>query len=247
MRPLLVPYHLDEHLPGLDVPVDASTTIEQALGDGTPWERMAQLYDAVAEDVAATARHGTIPMVLSSDCTTSLGTVAGLQRAGTTPSIVWFDAHGDLQTLETSHSGYLGGIPLRVLLGYRPELISDTLGLHPIEQHRTVLVDGRDLDPPEREFLETSPVQQRSVAELTSSTLPDGPIYLHVDLDVLRKEDVPDLILPTDGGPSASVVDAALAEVLASDRVVAVGLACTWHPQRGSAERVARLCPSLFG
>ncbi|MBA0127627.1 arginase family protein [Haloechinothrix sp. YIM 98757] len=247
MRPLLVPYHLDDHLPELDIPVDASTTIERELGDGSPWERMARLYDAVAEDVAATARHGTTPMVLSGDCTTSLGAVAGLQRAGTTPSIVWFDAHGDLQTLETSHSGYLGGIPLRILLGYRPELISDALGLHPVEQRRTVLVDGRDLDPPEQEFLGTSPVRQCPVAELNASTLPDGPIYLHVDLDVLRKEDVPSLVFPTEGGPSATAVDAALAEVLASDRVVAVGLACTWHPQCGSAERVARLCPSLFG
>ena len=74
-------------------------------------------------------------MVLSGDCTTWLGTVAGLQRAGLDPGIAWFDAHGDVQTLETTTSGYLGGLPLRQLTGYRPGLIADGLGLRPVPEH----------------------------------------------------------------------------------------------------------------
>jgi arginase len=49
------------------------------------------------------------------DCTTALGTVAGLRHAGMDPGIVWFDAHGDVQTLETTASGYQGELPLRPL------------------------------------------------------------------------------------------------------------------------------------
>jgi arginase len=63
-------------------------------------------------------------VVVSGDCTTALGTVAGLQRAGIDPGIVWFDAHGDVQTVETTASGHPGGLPLRLLTGYRPELIA---------------------------------------------------------------------------------------------------------------------------
>jgi arginase len=48
--------------------------------------------------------------------------------------IVWIDAHGDVQTLETTASGYLGGLPLRLLVGYRPELIADRLGLRPVPE-----------------------------------------------------------------------------------------------------------------
>ena len=44
-----------------------------------------------------------------------LGTIAGLQRAGSDPGIVWLDAHGDVQTPETSTSGYLAGMALRLL------------------------------------------------------------------------------------------------------------------------------------
>ena len=55
-------------------------------------------------------------MIVSGDCTTSLGPVAGLQRAGLDVGIVWLDAHSDVQTLETS--GYLGGLPRRLL--HRP-------------------------------------------------------------------------------------------------------------------------------
>jgi arginase len=85
------------------------------------WERLGTLYSNVAAQVAATAAAGGSPVVMSGDCTTSLGTMAGLQRAGVDAGIVWFDAHGDLQTLETTSSGCLGGIPLRAALaGWRP-------------------------------------------------------------------------------------------------------------------------------
>ena len=73
--------------------------------------------------------------------------MAGLQRAGLDPAVVWFDGHGDVQSLETTTSGYLGGLPLRILVGYRPELIADALGLRPVPEERAVLVDARDLDP----------------------------------------------------------------------------------------------------
>ncbi|MGH3951780.1 MAG: hypothetical protein ACRDSE_22135, partial [Pseudonocardiaceae bacterium] len=86
MLPILVPYHLDEYLPDLDVPVEPELTITRELpGDGV-WERMATLYGEVAASVADTVRNDTVPLVMSGDCTTSLATVAGLQRAGLTPA-----------------------------------------------------------------------------------------------------------------------------------------------------------------
>jgi hypothetical protein len=53
-----------------------------------------------------------------------------------------------VQTPETSESGYLGGMPLRLLVGYRPELIAARLGLTPVPERRIVLAGARDLDPP---------------------------------------------------------------------------------------------------
>ena len=107
------------------------------------------MYDALADAVAGADR----PVVVSGGCNASVGVLAGLQRGGSDPAVVWFDAHGDVQTLETTASGYLGGIALRLLVGYRPELIADRLGLRPLAEDRVVLVDARDLDPPEAEYL----------------------------------------------------------------------------------------------
>ena len=170
------------------------------------------------------------PIVVSSDCTTSLGVVAGLQRRSTEDlAIVWFDAHGDVQTPETTTSGYLGGMPLRLLVGYRPEIIGASLGLRPVPEERVVLVGARDLDPPEAQYLEGSRIRRVEVPDLSSVDLPDGPIYLHVDFDVVTPEDLPDLYFPTPGGPSLATVSRAIRAVLDTGRVVAVGLACTWH------------------
>src|SRR5262245_9727535 len=154
MTSILVPYHLDEHLADLDVPASVDTTITVELPPGEPrgeagWARLGHLYQAIADAVDGAASRGDRPMVLSGDCTTAIGTVAGLQRAGFDPAVVWFDAHGDVQTMETTTSGYLGGMPLRILVGYRPELVADAVRLRAVPEERAVLVGARDLDPPE--------------------------------------------------------------------------------------------------
>ena len=242
---ILVPYHLDERLDDLDVPLapaDAIVTAE--LEDSDAWSRMARLYDEVADRVAATVRGGARPIVLSGDCTASLGTIAGLQRAGMEPSIVWYDAHGDVQTLETTHSGYLGGFPLRILVGYRPELIAARLGLRPVAEECVVLVDARDLDPPEVTYLERAAIRRSEVADLDADRLPDSPIYLHLDLDVVDPEQLPGLRYPAPGGLGWLPVVDSVRRVLDSGRVAAVGIGCTWHPGRGAGERAS---PELEG
>ena len=99
---LQVPYHLDEYLPELDLPLRVEKTITADFPAGEIWGRLTALYSKVAGQVAQAAGRGTSPVVVSGDCTTALGTMAGLQRAGIDAGIVWFDAHGDLQTLETT-------------------------------------------------------------------------------------------------------------------------------------------------
>jgi arginase len=237
MRRILVPYHLDERLGDLDVPVAADSTVEAELPDGDAWSRMARLYEAVAAAVAEAVRAGERPTVVSGDCTTSIGTVAGLQRAGVDPAIVWLDAHGDVQTLETTTSGYLGGIPLRVLVGYRPELIASTLGLRPVAEERVVLVGARDLDPPELTYLAAAAIRRCEVDELSAERLPDGPLYLHLDADVVDPGELPGLRFPAVGGRGWSAVARSLGRVIDTGRVAALGVACTWRGGHGAGER----------
>jgi arginase len=241
-----VPYHLDEYLPDLDLPLRPDAVVTADLPPGDPWERLAFLYSRVARAVAAGAEG---PMVIESgDCTTALGAVAGLQDAGVDPAIVWFDAHGDVQTLETTASGYLGGLPLRLLAGYRPELIADRLGLRPVAEHRILLVGARDLDPPEVTYLAGAQIRRGEVLELAAGLLPDGPLYVHVDLDVIDSGALPGLRYPAPGGPAPGQVSDAMRTVLDTGRVAALGIACTWHPGHAAARQVApHLSDALAG
>jgi arginase len=239
MRVLKVPYHLDEHLPGLDVPLQAQDVITADLPAAGVWARLAILYGALAKVVAGVASAGGCPVVVSGDCTTALGTVAGLQRAGKDVGIVWFDAHGDVQTLETTASGYLGGLPLRLLLGYRPELIATALGMRPVAEDRVLLAGARDLDPPEVAYLAGARISRAEVTGLDTAVIPDGPLYVHLDLDVIDPGGLPGLRYPAPGGPSGPQVAAALAALLATRKVAAIGIACTWHPGSNAAAGVA--------
>lgn len=236
-----VPYHLDEHLPGLDLTPGPDRTVTADLPAGDAWARLAVLYSAVGHEVAAVVSSGGRPVVVSGDCATALGTVAGLQQAGLDPAIVWLDAHGDVQTPETTASGYLGGMPLRLLTGYRPELIAAQLGLDLVPEDRIVLVGTRDLDPPEVDYLATAQIRQCEVAGLGAAELPGRPLYVHLDLDVITPEEVPGLRYPAPGGPFAEEVAAALRLLLDTRRVAAVGIACTWYPGHAAAQAVAPL------
>jgi arginase len=239
-----VPYHLDEYLPDLDLTPDPAELIIPELAAGEIWSRLAVLYTAVARAVAGAVTRGRAdggrPVVVASgDCLTALGTVTGLQAAGADPAVVWFDAHGDVQTLETTSSGYLAGMSLRLLTEYRPELIASRLGLRPVPEDRIVLVGARDLDPPEATYLDQAPIRRRPVTDLSVADVPDGPLYVHVDLDVIDAAQLPGLRFPTPGGPDAGQVADALSLLFGTGRVAAIGIACSWFPGSAAARLVA--------
>jgi len=125
MTVFLVPYHLDEWLPIADLPVGFERVIEAEFGGGEPWSRVSALQREIAHAVAGAVR----PVVVAGDCTAALGVVAGLRRRGVDPSVVWFDAHGDLHTPDSSTSGYLPGMPLRMLIGDGDDTVTRTIGL----------------------------------------------------------------------------------------------------------------------
>jgi arginase len=228
---IIVPFHQDERLPDATFPVPGGehTVVAPGLPDGDGWPRLVALYDAVARAVAASAEP---PVVVSGDCLVALGVVAGVQRAGVEPSIVWFDAHGDVHTLETTTSGYLGGLSLRLVLGAHADLVAGPLGLRPLAEPDAVLVDARDLDPAEAAYLAGSRVRRCAVADVEA---PPGPVVLHVDADVIDGADLPGLRFPTPGGPPAADVLAAIRRILDTGRVVALHLAATWFPDGDEA------------
>lgn len=234
-----MPYHLDQRLEPFDLAVAPDVEVTATLpATAGPWQRMAVLYERVAEAVAQAT---TPPVIVSDDCTTSLGVLTGLQRARGDPAIVWLDAHADFHTEATTTSGYLGGLPLALAVGLGTLTLPEALGLRPVPRSRAVLVDAYT-DPGEQELLDQSVVTRVRLQDLVDDVLPVGDVYLHVDVDVADPQDVPGLLYPAPGGPALTEVLAAVWRVMATGRVAAVGLAVTWQHKPRPQRRTGTSC-----
>ncbi|NKQ55153.1 arginase family protein [Amycolatopsis sp. K13G38] len=236
MATILVPYHQDEQLPESSFPLPHDRKLTPGLEGDDRFARLRSLYRAVADEIAGQVRAGETPTIVSGDCLIASGVVAGVQRAGIDPVVIWLDAHGDVHTPETSTSGYLGGMALRFLL-------DGELGTNPMPQRDATLVDARDLDPAEEDFLATAEIRRGTV---TGVPLPEGPVVLHVDVDVIDPSEVPGLLFPAPGGPSTSTVADAVRRVRSTGHVVALHIACPWEPGVGNEIR-ARLLAEIAG
>src|SRR5215471_5010645 len=106
-------------------------------------------------------------LVLEGDCTHAIGAIGGLAQASGSPGVVWFDAHGDLNTMETTTSGFLGGLPYAVALGWDLDDWRLAAGLEqPVRPEAAALIGASDLDPPEVEALQHHPILQIDAVEL---------------------------------------------------------------------------------
>jgi arginase len=151
------------------------------------------------------------PVVLGGCCCAHTGAVEGLAARHGALGVVWLDAHGDLNTPETSPSGNLWGMPLRMLLD------SGT-----IEPEHTVLVGARSLDPPEEEFIRASGI--RIDLDAISDAL-DGvkAVYVAFDCDVLEPDQGVAPHMPEPGGLTVDEATGILERVREAAPVAGVG------------------------
>lgn len=238
MRPIVAPWSSGFRGRGMEAGPDA---VLEALGDASPdrvaFELEAPVADALRDGLPALAAAvagspDPVPLALLGECTLAPGAVAGLQRRHGDVAVVWLDAHGDLNTPETSSSGFIGGMPFAVLVGWAYPDLAAAAGLAPVPEGRCVLVGDRDLDPSEADALRSSDIlRAASVAEALAAIPPGTPIYLHVDGDVMDPDDAPNVDFPAPGGWSADRLRTEVATALADDRVVGVGVCCG-NPRR---------------
>ncbi len=179
----------------------------------------------VAEEVQRAIDAGTLPLVLGGDHSVSIGSLVGT-AATADVGVLWLDAHGDLNTLETSPSGNIHGMPLGAALGWdsfaeRPWAIAD--GLTP---GRIAIVGVRDLDAPEREALARSSIKAYPISEidergitavindaLATVTAGTDGVHLSLDLDVLDPNVAPGVGTPVRGGLTYREAHAALEQI----------------------------------
>lgn len=188
---------------------------------------------ALAETIKAHA--DKTPLVFAGECVTALGALKGLEVQR--PAVLWYDAHGDFNTPETTPSGFLGGMPLAALVGMGNESLMQGIGLQPVPESDVIITDARDLDPEEADLLRNSDLTHLpDVGDLLRHDLPDKPLYIHFDTDVVAHDEMPAMNYPSPGGPSLEATGQTFDRVLQDAQVAGI-LFSLWNHEKPGADQ----------
>ena len=191
------------------------------------------LNGLLADRVAHARRAGRVIMMAGGDCTHITGIVGGLQDAhgsGVRVGLVWFDAHGDFNTPQTTLTGSLGGMPVAVCAGLAfPVWRERSHIVAPLPADRILMVDVRNLDPAEESLIQAVGIPVAAVAPdylgvdlgeaVTNLAERCDLLYLHIDADILDESYVPDHATREPDGPDMAQVLAAVDLVMATGKV----------------------------
>jgi arginase len=161
-----------------------------------PWPEAATVDEETLEaQIEATARElPARPLILGGCCCSHVGAVRELARRHGRVAVVWLDAHGDLNTPESSPSGNAWGMPLRMLIDAGDVAAGDV-----------TLLGARDLDPPEEAFITAAGIR-RELGELPEN------VYVALDCDVIEPSEL-DVWMPAPDGIPLDALEALLARI----------------------------------
>lgn len=210
---------------GLEVHSEVELKIPAALGwKSTPQAEpkcvpeIIEVCENLAEVVENALVMNTVPITIGGDHSLAIGSLAGAsayyRKRQEQFGLVWFDAHGDINTPETTHSGNVHGMPFAVSLGHGDPRLVNLGGFAPkVDASKSVLIGIRDLDPEERDMITSSGITAFSmrdidhmglarVSELALNAIGPDVSGLHVsfDIDVMDPDVAPGVSTPSPGG-----------------------------------------------
>ena len=186
------PAHLAKQLVDSGASTDTITVEERPFELGTTFS----ILRAVSDKVKQCISEERLPILLAGGCINTLGSLSAIGPEST--ALVWFDAHADFNTPETTPSGYSDGMALAAITGRCwSNLTGSVPGFRPLAEKNVLLVGARDLDPDERASLGQSEVTWLSTDAIrkNGADLPDilrglpERVYVHLDLDVLDRSE----------------------------------------------------------
>jgi arginase len=176
---------------------------------------------ALQDAVAAGFKRGSTPLVVANTCSASLASLPVVARQHPGVTVLWIDAHGDFNTPATTPSGYLGGMVLAAACG----LWESGFGSG-IDPARVVIVGARDIDAQEERALREAGVRiigpDESQPKTINDAIGDGPVWIHIDWDVLEPGYVP-AAYAIDGGLTPTALRALL-EAIPAEQIVGIEL-----------------------
>ncbi|WP_425609182.1 arginase [Ureibacillus aquaedulcis] len=177
---------------------------------------VAEGNEKLSEKIDEIIRLNRFPLVLGGDHSIAIGTLAGVAKHDGNLGVIWYDAHGDLNTAETSPSGNIHGMPLAVSLGIGHPALTNIGGYCPkVKPENIVIIGARSLDEGERELIKEkgikvytmheidrlgmTKIMEETIAYLKERT---NSVHLSLDLDGLDPAEAPGVGTPVAGGIS---------------------------------------------
>ncbi|MFD1708853.1 arginase [Siminovitchia sediminis] len=214
----------------------------------------------LADCVDSIIQKDRFPLVLGGDHSIAIGTLAGTAKHYKKLGVIWFDAHGDLNTDETSPSGNIHGMPLAASLGFGHPDLTGIGGFQPkVKPEHVVIIGARDLDRGEKDLIKEhsikvytmheidrlgmTKVMEETIAYLKEKT--DG-VHLSLDLDGLDPDDAPGVGTPVIGGISYRESHLAM-EMLAESEIVTSAEFVEVNPILDEKNKTAEIAVALMG
>ncbi len=200
-----------------DVQVSAVEHTDREATNLKNLEEVVRATNELANRVAEVVGKGNFPLVLGGDHSIAIGTIAGLTSKYKNIGVIWYDAHVDMNTAETSPSGNIHGMPLAVLMGRGHErLVNIYKEGQKVKPENIVIIGARSVDPGERVLIKElgikvftmheidrdgmTSVMKEAIAYLQAKNV-DG-VHLSLDLDGLDPLYTPGVGTPVPGGIS---------------------------------------------
>lgn len=232
---------------------DENTNLKNLKAVADASERLAQ----TVSDVITNKR---FPLVLGGDHSIAIGTLAGVSRHYKNLGVIWYDAHGDLNTADTSPSGNIHGMPLAASIGIGDDALTRIGGYTPkIKPENIVIIGARSLDEGEKELIKEkgikvytmheidrmgmTKVMEETILYLRDKT--DG-VHLSLDLDGLDPHDAPGVGTPVIGGISYRESHLAM-EMLAESQLITSAEFVEVNPILDERNKTATVAVALMG
>lgn len=221
---------------------------------------VAEGNEKLSQKVNEVIQANRFPLVLGGDHSIAIGTLAGLAKHSENLGVIWYDAHGDLNTAETSPSGNIHGMSLAVSLGLGHPALTNIGGYSPkIKPENIVIIGARSLDQGEKELIREkgikvytmheidrmgmTKVMEESIAYLKERT---DFVHLSLDLDGLDPDDAPGVGTPVMGGISYRESHLAM-EMLAEANIITSAEFVEINPILDEHNKTAEVAVALMG
>lgn len=225
-------YHVDDWG---DIPADRKKAETLEGSNLKNLNEILRVNRLLCQEVAKAMEEGKMPVILGGDHSIAIGSIFGVLQKKKNLGVIWFDAHGDINTDNSSPSGNIHGMPVSVLMGIGPEELTSIGKGAFLKRENMVYVGSRDLDPEERKAMKEQGIKVFTMYEIDDMGIKkvmeeairiagDGTDGIHVsfDMDAMDPEIAPGTGTKVAGGMGYRETHYAMEMIAKSNKLVSV-------------------------